>query len=71
MELNRENILEILGSITEPDLKKDIVTLNLVEGMNVPFLGHIPLVQSVCEAGDVGRPAVFQKTDLFPKHLTI
>jgi ATP-binding protein involved in chromosome partitioning len=33
---------------------------NLAEGMNVPFLGHIPLVQSVREAGDVGRPAVFQ-----------
>lgn len=34
---------------------------NLAEGMNVPFLGHIPLVQSVREAGDVGRPAVFQE----------
>ena len=33
---------------------------NLADGMNVPFLGHIPLVQSVREAGDVGRPAVFQ-----------
>ncbi|MEN9446346.1 MAG: hypothetical protein RL728_858, partial [Bacteroidota bacterium] len=33
---------------------------NLAEGMKVPFLGHIPLVQSVREAGDVGRPAVFQ-----------
>jgi ATP-binding protein involved in chromosome partitioning len=34
---------------------------NLAEGMNVPFLGHIPLVQSVREAGDLGRPAVFQE----------
>lgn len=34
---------------------------NLAEGMNIPFLGHIPLVQSVREAGDVGRPAVFQE----------
>jgi ATP-binding protein involved in chromosome partitioning len=34
---------------------------NLAEGMNVPFLGHVPLVQSVCEAGDAGRPAVFQE----------
>lgn len=33
---------------------------NLAAGMNVPFLGHIPLVQSVREAGDAGRPAVFQ-----------
>jgi ATP-binding protein involved in chromosome partitioning len=29
--------------------------------MNVPFLGSIPLVQSVCEAGDAGRPAVYQE----------
>ena len=34
---------------------------NLAEGMNVPFLGHIPLVQSVREAGDAGRPAVFHE----------
>lgn len=34
---------------------------NLAAGMEVPFLGHIPLVQSVREAGDVGRPAVFQE----------
>lgn len=34
---------------------------NLAEGMNVPFLGQIPLVQSVREAGDVGKPAVFQE----------
>ncbi|MCE2711679.1 MAG: Mrp/NBP35 family ATP-binding protein [Cryomorphaceae bacterium] len=34
---------------------------NLAEGMNVPFLGHIPLVQGVREAGDAGRPAVFQE----------
>ncbi len=33
---------------------------NLAEGLKVPFLGHIPLVQSVREAGDVGKPAVFQ-----------
>jgi len=29
--------------------------------MQVPFLGSIPLVQGVCEAGDAGRPAVFQQ----------
>lgn len=34
---------------------------NLAKGLNVPFLGAIPLVQSVCEAGDAGRPAVFQE----------
>ena len=34
---------------------------NLAHGMEVPFLGHIPLVQGVREAGDAGRPAVFQE----------
>jgi len=34
---------------------------NLAAGMNETFLGHIPLVQSVRESGDAGRPAVFQE----------
>ena len=33
---------------------------HLSEDMNVPFLGEIPLVQSIREAGDVGRPAALQ-----------
>jgi ATP-binding protein involved in chromosome partitioning len=33
---------------------------NLAESMNVPLLAQIPLIQSVREAGDVGRPAVLQ-----------
>jgi len=33
---------------------------NLAAGMGVPLLGQIPLVQSVRESGDAGRPAVFQ-----------
>ncbi|MGC6434597.1 MAG: Mrp/NBP35 family ATP-binding protein [Crocinitomicaceae bacterium] len=37
---------------------------NLAENMKVPFLGHIPLVQSVREAGDVGIPAVFQENTI-------
>ena len=37
---------------------------NLAQGMQVPFLGAIPLVQSVREAGDAGRPAVFQSDTL-------
>lgn len=32
----------------------------LAKDLNVPFLGEIPLVQSVREAGDVGRPAALQ-----------
>ncbi len=41
---------------------------NLAEGMNVPFLGQVPLIQSVREAGDAGRPAVFQENTLISKH---
>ncbi len=33
---------------------------HLAEDMNVAFLGEIPLVQSIREAGDVGRPAAMQ-----------
>jgi len=33
---------------------------NLAEDLNVPFLGEMPLVQSIREAGDVGRPAALQ-----------
>ena len=33
---------------------------NLAEDLAVPFLGEIPLVQSIREAGDVGRPAALQ-----------
>jgi ATP-binding protein involved in chromosome partitioning len=34
----------------------------LAEELGVPLLGEIPLVQSICEAGDAGRPAVLQET---------
>ncbi len=33
---------------------------HLAEELHVPLLGQIPLVQSICEAGDAGRPAVLQ-----------
>lgn len=33
---------------------------NLAEDLDIPFLGEIPLVQSVREASDAGRPAVLQ-----------
>ena len=33
---------------------------NLAHDLNVPFLGGIPLVQSIREAGDIGRPAAMQ-----------
>jgi len=33
---------------------------NLATDLGVPFLGEIPLVQSIREAGDLGRPAALQ-----------
>jgi ATP-binding protein involved in chromosome partitioning len=33
---------------------------SLAEELGVPFLAEVPLVQSIREAGDVGRPAVLQ-----------
>ena len=33
---------------------------NLAEDLQVPFLGEVPIVQSIREAGDVGRPAAMQ-----------
>lgn len=34
----------------------------LATKLGVPLLGEIPLVQSICEAGDAGRPAVLQES---------
>jgi ATP-binding protein involved in chromosome partitioning len=33
---------------------------NLAADLKIPFLGEIPLVQSIREAGDIGRPAALQ-----------
>jgi ATP-binding protein involved in chromosome partitioning len=35
--------------------------LRLAETMNVPLLGQLPIIQSIREAGDAGRPAVLQE----------
>jgi len=40
---------------------------NLAQQMNVPVLAQIPLIQSVREAGDAGRPAVLQENTLSAK----
>lgn len=36
----------------------------LAESMELPFLGEIPIVQSIREASDYGRPAVLQEEEL-------
>lgn len=33
---------------------------NLAEGLNIPLLAQVPLIQSLRESGDAGRPAVLQ-----------
>jgi ATP-binding protein involved in chromosome partitioning len=37
---------------------------NLAKDLNVPLLGEIPLIQSIREAGDYGRPAAMQDQSL-------
>ena len=37
---------------------------HLAEDLHVPFLGEIPLIQSIREAGDFGRPAAMQKATI-------
>ncbi|WP_299777819.1 Mrp/NBP35 family ATP-binding protein [uncultured Formosa sp.] len=40
---------------------------HLAEDLDVPFLGELPLVQSIREAGDVGRPAALQTGTILEK----
>ncbi len=40
---------------------------HLAEDLNISFLGEIPLVQSIREAGDVGRPAALQTATTLEK----
>lgn len=62
-------IVENMAYFTPPELPNNKYYIfgqhgakNLAEELGVPLLGEIPLVQSVCEAGDAGRPAVLQET---------
>ena len=43
---------------------------NLAADLKIPFLGDIPLVQSIREAGDVGRPAALQENTPLEKAFT-
>ncbi|MCC8146782.1 MAG: Mrp/NBP35 family ATP-binding protein [Bacteroidales bacterium] len=36
----------------------------LAEELNVPLLGQIPIVQSICEAGDSGKPVALNESSL-------
>jgi ATP-binding protein involved in chromosome partitioning len=62
-------IVENMAYFTPPELPDNKYYIfgkngakDLAQELGVPLLGEIPLVQSVCEAGDAGRPAVLQET---------
>jgi ATP-binding protein involved in chromosome partitioning len=40
---------------------------NMAEDLQVPFLGEVPLVQSIREAGDYGRPAALQTASIIER----
>ncbi len=40
---------------------------NLADDLQVPFLGEVPLVQGIREAGDYGRPAALQTASVIEK----
>jgi ATP-binding protein involved in chromosome partitioning len=42
---------------------------NLSEGLNISFLGQVPIVQSLRESGDIGQPAVLQESSGISKLL--
>ncbi len=39
----------------------------LAESLKIPFLGQIPIIQSICESGDEGVPAVMQNDSVEAK----
>ncbi|MGB3592225.1 MAG: Mrp/NBP35 family ATP-binding protein [Nonlabens sp.] len=61
-------IIENMAYFTPPELPENKYHIfgehgarNLAADLKIPFLGELPLVQSVREAGDVGRPAAMQE----------
>jgi ATP-binding protein involved in chromosome partitioning len=66
-------ILENMSYFTPPELPDNKYYLfgkegakNLAKSLNVPFLGELPLIQSIREASDVGRPAALQEGTKIP-----
>ncbi|WP_438961521.1 Mrp/NBP35 family ATP-binding protein [Nonlabens sp.] len=61
-------IIENMAYFTPPELPENKYHIfgkdgarHLAEDLEIPFLGELPLLQSVREAGDVGRPAAMQE----------
>ena len=68
-------IIENMAYFSNPELpnKKHYIFgkeggKNLATDLEVPFLGDIPLIQSIREAGDVGRPASLQDKSYIVDH---
>ena len=66
-------ILENMSYFSPPELPENKYYLfgkegaqDLASQLDVPFLGELPLVQSIREAGDVGRPAALQEGTSIP-----
>ena len=67
-------IIENMAYFTPEELPKNKYYIfgkegakNLAEDLNVPFLGEVPIVQSIREAGDYGRPAALQMGSVIEK----
>ncbi len=61
-------LIENMAYFTPPELPENKYYIfgqdgvkNLSNQLQVPFLGELPIVQSIREAGDVGRPAAMQE----------
>lgn len=61
-------IIENMAYFTPPELPDNKYHIfgkdgarHLAEDLGIPFLGELPLLQSIREAGDVGRPAAMQE----------
>ena len=58
MELNKENVLKALSNVQEPDLKKDLVTLNMIKDVEIKGTGinfTVVLTTPACPLKEVIR----------------
>ena len=62
-------IIENMAYFTPPELPDNKYYIfgkeggkNLANQLSVRLLGEIPIVQSICESGEAGRPAILQET---------